>query len=253
MAFIYPAIVALQVQESPREYNARNVRLLVVYSILTSSRSPSSRVRVEKQHVSLTSHPAIIQQKLSALPQRSQSGKAALRLQSLVSHPAIMDPMSIISLTGNIIQFVQFAAQLVSKGRKISESKEGALIDHVDLSATATHLVDLSKHVSGSLRTLDSSRSPSTTDQKLRAVCQECSTIASELIAVLERLRLHGKRSKWRSTRQAFKSICGQKTVNDLKTRLDSFRGVLDTTLLVALRFVLRYSSPQIQQVANMT
>lgn len=186
-------------------------------------------------------------------PEVPKSGKAALGLHSLASNLAIMDPMSIISLTGNIIQFIQFAAQLVSKGRKISESKEGALIDHVDLSATATHLVDLSKHVTSSLRTLNSSRSPSETDQKLRAVCQECSTIASELIGVLERLRLHDRRSKWRSTRQAFKSICGQKTVNNLKARLESFRGVLDTTLLVALRFVLMYSNSQIQQVANLT
>jgi hypothetical protein len=56
-----------------------------------------------------------------------------------------MDPFSIILLTRNVLQFIKFAANFVSKGCKISESEEGALIDHVDFSAAAAHLIDLSK------------------------------------------------------------------------------------------------------------
>jgi hypothetical protein len=107
----------------------------------------------------------------------------------------IMDPLSIISLTGHILQFIEFAVNLVSKERKISESKEGALIDHVDLSATGTHLADLSKQVTSSSRTSNASKSPSLTDKTLRAICNGCSDVVSQLIDVLERLRLQGRRS----------------------------------------------------------
>lgn len=163
----------------------------------------------------------------------------ALEASQPYQSPTNMEPLSIISLTGNIIQFIEFTAQLVSKGRKINDSKEGALIDHVDLSTTSNHLVELSKYVSNSLRSQGSSQELSPLDRRLQEVCGGCWVVASELIDMLDKLRLQGKRSRWRSLRQAFKSICGQQKVNNLKARLDQYRGILDTTLLVALRSVL--------------
>jgi hypothetical protein len=64
----------------------------------------------------------------------------------------------------------KFAANLMSKGRMIIKFDEGVMIDNVELSATIAHL-NLSKQVTSSLRTLDAPRSPSMTDQKLRAIC----------------------------------------------------------------------------------
>jgi len=38
-----------------------------------------------------------------------------------------MDPISIVSLASNVMQFIDFTAQLVSKGNKIGESAHGGM------------------------------------------------------------------------------------------------------------------------------
>ena len=65
---------------------------------------------------------------------------------------------------------------------------------------------------------------------------------AKKLVRALERLKSPEKRSKWRSFRQAFKSLWGKARVDALKNELDVQRNVLNTTLLVPLKYWIQTS-----------
>ena len=47
----------------------------------------------------------------------------------------MLDPFSAISLASSIVQFVDFGKRLVSEGRELYESADGALAKHVELEA----------------------------------------------------------------------------------------------------------------------
>lgn len=79
-------------------------------------------------------------------------------------------------------------------------------------------------------------RADDRTDVILRVINKGCFRVACELTEALESLRYNGRRSKWKSMRQAFKSIYGQSRINDLRAQLENYRATLDTCLLVAMR-----------------
>jgi hypothetical protein len=149
-----------------------------------------------------------------------------------------MDPLSILSVSSNIVAFIDFACKLVSKGHKIYQSADGILIDFCDLSETAAHLLELSRHVRASSQSVNGSSRGQVTqfDGQLLRICTGCENVAQQLRGAVEDLRVNGRRSKWKSTRQAFKSVFGQQAVNDLKTRLEGWRNPLMMALLFTLK-----------------
>ena len=56
-----------------------------------------------------------------------------------------MDGVSIISLAGNAVQFVDFLAKITSKTVEICQSADGSLADTTELARTSEHLGYLSK------------------------------------------------------------------------------------------------------------
>ncbi|KAF7536583.1 hypothetical protein G7054_g4457 [Neopestalotiopsis clavispora] len=147
-----------------------------------------------------------------------------------------MDPLSILSLTSGVIQLIDFSSKLVSKGHKIHNSTNGLLIDFADLSTAAAHLLELNEQLKYSVPGGSRTRQPDPVHAKLFEVCDSCTSVAKELIAAIDQLRVRGRRTKWKSVRQAFKSIYGQHVINEMKERLESHRKVLDTCLLIALK-----------------
>lgn len=147
-----------------------------------------------------------------------------------------MDPLSILSLAGSVIQLIDFSSKLVSKGYKIYNSANGLLIDYADLSSAATHLLRLNEQLKQSVAGNSRIRNPDPTHTTLLEVCDSCTLVARQLITAIDQLRVRGRRTRWKSVRQAFKSIYGQHVINEMKAKLESHRKVLDTCLLLALK-----------------
>ena len=149
-----------------------------------------------------------------------------------------MDPVIAMGIAGNVITFLHFASGLVSKGHKIYKSADGVLLENAQLDAVARNLVSLNNRIADSVQENHLVRGFSSTEQELKTVCEACNKAAESLIDTLEKLKAPGRHGKWRSLRQAFKSVWTKYDVDRMASQLDSYRRQLDTTILVALRYV---------------
>lgn len=148
----------------------------------------------------------------------------------------MIDPMTALGLAGNIIQFVDFAIKLFAKTREIHESAEGSLRTNLDIeNATKTIQILQSKLIA--VPSADNAQA-SETQHLLEGLCSSCNDTATELLRALEKLKLQGKKTTWKSMRQALKSIMGKAAILELSSRLDELRKVLEMTILVDLRYV---------------
>jgi hypothetical protein len=59
----------------------------------------------------------------------------------------VLDPLTALSLAGNILQFIDFAAKVVSKCRGIHKSPDGVLPEDQELELVASDLARLSKRL----------------------------------------------------------------------------------------------------------
>lgn len=178
-----------------------------------------------------------------------------------------MDPLSALSVAGNVIQFIDFSCKLISSGQKLYSSANGTLVENLELEAIAESILQLYVKVKDSLGTASavptlvrlnrrgkeaSTGIWSSKDEKeeerlihtinennnsIRTVCEQCVNVAIELVEALERLKVHGTNRKWKAFRQALRSIWDDKKIDGLVQRLQKLRAQLDSSILVALRY----------------
>lgn len=147
-----------------------------------------------------------------------------------------MDPLSAVSVAAAVIQFVEFGRKVVSKGSEIYNSVQGASIDHVQSEAAARNLVQLNEALKASLH---SSRCyDEQENEAIRDICNGCISTAKELIARFNKLRVGNGQTgrRWKSLRQALKSVWSKGEIDAVAARLEAYRRELDTHVLVSLR-----------------
>jgi hypothetical protein len=154
-----------------------------------------------------------------------------------------MDPLTALSVAGNIIQFVDFSYKLISSSYKLYESASGALVENLELEAIAESVLELNVKVKDSLgiasqitdelvfkrrhdhnyededaklsaldrfrRTADAvsrsrredkeeeqlkqlNRARRENDKAIRYICEQCVSVADELVHALEKLKVKG-------------------------------------------------------------
>jgi hypothetical protein len=158
-----------------------------------------------------------------------------------------LDPFTALGVAGNIVQFVDFTVKLISKSHEIYKSVDGALVENQDLEAIANNLsrlterlrTDLSCHL---LPPVKNGPSPANYTVKNRAEIElgaintKCSGVAKELLGILSQLKSQERHGKWRSFRQALKSVWEEDHVQAILSKLSECRAALDTELLISLR-----------------
>lgn len=145
-----------------------------------------------------------------------------------------MDPISALGLAGNVVQFLDFGGRLVSKGKEIYKSSDG----------TTESVIELELIYEGLSEVVDNLRTPqaSTTsrsdspDSRLIRLAQACHEVAQNLLDITESLTLdpNTRHRRWRSFRQALKSVWKQGRIDELEDRLSTFRQEI-TLHLVAM------------------
>jgi hypothetical protein len=153
-----------------------------------------------------------------------------------------MDPLTALSLAGNLVQFVDFGSRLLSEGRELYKSTSGALKANDELELVT---LDLRTLVLKLRRSNFSTEDTVHTDGGLKSgssfekMCNEAATIAEDLIGKLEKLKVTGKHRLWKTIRQAIKSEWSKGEIDSLVKRLMSFKQALETHVLFSLRYAM--------------
>ena len=139
----------------------------------------------------------------------------------------MMEPLAAFSLACCVIQVVDFSTKVVGNFRKIC--KDGSLSEHEEIKGLTRYLTE----VRVKLGVTDHS-----SDEELFTLAAECSTTAQALITELEKLRVDGSHRKRQAVSKAFMSVRKKKCIDETQKRLGEYQRVLDTRILVDLRFV---------------
>jgi len=145
-----------------------------------------------------------------------------------------MDPLTALSLAGNIVQFVDFGIKLLSTTRELYHSSVGSLAAHDELELIIT---DLSAFIE-KLKRSSVSRSDSYGD--FDKICDDAEAVATEIVTRLGELRVDKEKRRelkyLDSIRKGFKGIWTKPELNVLVQRLASLREALDSRVLFEIR-----------------
>jgi hypothetical protein len=163
-----------------------------------------------------------------------------------------IDPFSALSVASAVVQFLDFGCQVISKARHINHSADGVSIDHAQSEAAAKRLVILAEGMRASLQLGSAtnavagnefvllSRHSMPEDEAIKVLCSSCTEIANQLIEKFDKLRLTNgtKHRRWKSLRQALKSVWSKKGIDDVTEKLNGYRRELEGHVLLSLRLV---------------
>ena len=145
-----------------------------------------------------------------------------------------MDPLTALGLASSVIQVVDFSIRLVSKGVEIY--KDGRLVENVDAEQTTQSLKELNGELQRSIQDNRCGGPLSEEDQSLMGLCASCESIANELLRKFGQTKVTGKHRKWKSARQALKSVTSKDELEELARKLGMYRGEIILNVTVSLR-----------------
>jgi hypothetical protein len=153
----------------------------------------------------------------------------------------MMDAVTALGVAAAAAQFVDFGTKIVSKTRQLHDSISGALPENIEIEAA-------SKRLSGMVPTLQTGKPAQgysglqtilPSDRILEDICRGCLDVSKELIPRLEKLKvMGGSHRKWKSFRQALKSVWSKESIREIRERLLAYQVQLDTHTLLYLKSI---------------
>ena len=129
----------------------------------------------------------------------------------------VLEAFAAVSLTGNIIQFLNFSCSLLNKTRDIHRAASGLPIEHLELDTISQDLTTLSANIKTELHS----------DPILATLANRCGILSTELLAAVKELHnVHTtfRSLRWKSFRQALKSIWEKDRIAEMQSRLNNLR-----------------------------
>ena len=128
---------------------------------------------------------------------------------------------SAISLASSIIQFIDFACELIADARSIHDSAKGLSARSSDVELVTLDLRQLSAKFMNDANVLQLQSD----ELPLQKLAGTASSISSELLREIDGLKVQiGAHRKWRSFQQAWKAVMKKDRVQNLETRLNMLR-----------------------------
>lgn len=151
----------------------------------------------------------------------------------------MLDPLTALSLAGNIVQFVDFSTKLLAKGHELYKSADGTSVGYSELEAIAKDLQELNDCLKQPTPSQQAdSKSSTNSEAALRRLSEQCSGVAGELVNALDKLKVQGTSNRhWKSFRQALKCLMKKEEVDAITARLQHFRDELNLHVLVTMRY----------------
>jgi GTPase SAR1 family protein len=138
-----------------------------------------------------------------------------------------MESLAAVGLAANILQFIHEARKLVSTSREILGS--GTKDEYIELELVSKELRSRAARIilPGNARDI-----PEGDDgNSIEALAIRCNEIADELLGILDALKLHNDRNKWRSFLQALKTQWNDDKIGALRERLDRIAKAINARL----------------------
>ncbi|CAN9128966.1 unnamed protein product [Alternaria alternata] len=148
----------------------------------------------------------------------------------------MLDPLIALGAVANVTQFVELAIRIFAKSHAIYNSANGSLVEHDDLGKVSEDISSLSRKLQESLTTTAASSSLTTDEQALCDLCKGCIDVSQELKKALEKLTGQGKPGRFRSFRQALKSVWSKDDIDNLERRVKMYKEELNIRIIVGLR-----------------
>ncbi|KAI9658401.1 MAG: hypothetical protein M1821_002534 [Bathelium mastoideum] len=159
-----------------------------------------------------------------------------------------MEAIAALGIASNIIQFVDFGLKVVSKGNRIYRSNDGSLAEYNDLELVTNDLLILQKGIEQSLEAPSLNDSDEDDDKEaMKALLLASDKAAIDLLQHLNMAKAQGRFRRWKSLRQALKSIWSKKEIEELSSRLSMLRDELQTRTIISLDATIRQSLSQTQ------
>ena len=138
-----------------------------------------------------------------------------------------MDPTAAFGLVCGIIQVIDFSTKVVKKCHELY--RDDVLPEHKEAEEMAHHLTGLRAKLDLPNESVG---------RDLLDLGAKCSSTAQELIAELEKMKVDGPHRKRQSLNKSFKAIFKRKEMGKIQKRLEGYEKLLDSRILVDLRFV---------------
>jgi hypothetical protein len=158
-----------------------------------------------------------------------------------------MDPLSTLSLAGNVIQFVDFGSKLISQGYELYKSSNGQLAVDEELELVTSDLRDVILRIQGATvitplhpstsAMIDSSSSYST---PFARICVEAVEVAQVILNKLDGFKIDSnikssKSRKLETFHQILKRLWSKNELDQLQERLKTLKDEIDRAVLVAM------------------
>ncbi|KAF9697426.1 hypothetical protein EKO04_004561 [Ascochyta lentis] len=146
-----------------------------------------------------------------------------------------MEAIAGLSLAANILQVVEFTANVLSAGRQISQA--GSTVQNSELGVVVTDFTALNDRVKIWARPDPAALGPlAENGQALENLAVESGKIAKELISLLESLRAKPEASRYKTVSQAIRTVWSANKIDGLRNRLQTIRDELQFRILVSIR-----------------
>ncbi|KAE8448858.1 hypothetical protein EG329_008860 [Mollisiaceae sp. DMI_Dod_QoI] len=159
----------------------------------------------------------------------------------------MLDPLTALSLAGNILQVVDFSTKIICQATRLYQSTSDTLDADSELSLVISDLskfCDLIEYPSASAKGLRSTEN----DIALQSLCQACRQVVTELLARLDKLKVSrskGDSRAWASLNSALLWHWKKAEREDLVKRLSTIREQVQLRVVVGLRQQLDILSVQ--------
>ncbi|KAE9371246.1 hypothetical protein N431DRAFT_558808 [Stipitochalara longipes BDJ] len=155
-------------------------------------------------------------------------------LRNQIHHLTLMlDPLTTISLAGNVVQFVDFSGKIISKTRELIKSSHGSTQDAYDAEIVVRDLSRLSEKLKDGVRAAGAV-ARTDDDKALEDLCNGCIALSGRMIQRLEKLKVREGTGKRRAFLYALKGVWSQKDLEAEEARLATYRSQLEFHILTS-------------------
>jgi hypothetical protein len=148
----------------------------------------------------------------------------------------MLDPMTTLSLAGNIVQSVDFSCTVISRAKELSNSVQGATQDTLNYEIVTRDLLKVSENLKGGVATSSVDSSKNEADQALEEVCNGCIFLSEKMLRRLENLKVQNGAGRRTIFGRALKSVWSQRDLDEMARQLASYRQQLELHVLVSFR-----------------
>lgn len=138
------------------------------------------------------------------------------------------EALAVVGSVSAVVQLVAFSSKCISKGVELYRSGDGILDENAAVELAANHLTTLRVQVEAEAARLS--------DAVLQEFCRAVANTSSELLKALEKLKIQGNNTKWKTLRKAIKSVWSKEEILDLEHRLSSFRSELNLHITISTK-----------------